>query len=371
MKKTITITMIVIILLNLISVNSFAIDLDSPLSTKPQESGTVEIENNEGKKTSTSVTGTTYSNSTGFKAVALALTAVPQVVNETLDFFVEITTENSNITKFTIYDTVLGNYDLFDIDYTNIPSKIDDTSPLIEQIKFYVIKYYTVIRNLSLAASLLILIYVGIRMATSTLANDKAKYKKMLVSWLASIVLIFFMHLIVIVISVVLQIGLGVVQDIASAWKVTGFEQDIYSTAVLGLSNTGFNVFSAVLMIFILTWYQLKFFIYYLRRTLEVNFLIIISPLVTITYSLDKMGDGKAQAFGKFLSEIILKSVIQIVHAFLYVVFIASAGLVSVSHPILAVLFFAILSRAEKIVKKIFSINEDGLQKVKIPFIEQ
>lgn len=376
MKKTITITLIVILLLNLISVNSFATtyegqlyDDTTKLDPKPQETGQVTIENDEGNTQDVGITGTKYSYSGGFKAVVSALTFVPQAINQILDMFVEATTENK-VDKFTIYDTVMGHYDLFDIDYTTIPEKLGSNPTLIEQMKFYVIRYYGVTRRLSIAISLLVLIYIGIRMAVSTVASDKAKYKKMFIDWLASIVLVYLMYFIVIVISIVLQYGLDIVQNIAAAWKVNSMELDIYNGAIENFTAKGFNVITSVVIIYMLTWYQAKFFIYYLHRTLEVNFLIVVSPLVTITYSIDKVGDGKAQAFSAFIKEIIMKSVVQIIHAVVYVAFIATAGVIATVQPLLAILFFAALSRAEKIARKIFSIDEDGFQKVKLPFVE-
>ena len=39
-------------------------------------------------------------------------------------------------------------------------------------------KYYIIVRNLSIAVLLGVLIYIGIRMAISTVASDEAKYKK-------------------------------------------------------------------------------------------------------------------------------------------------------------------------------------------------
>ena len=376
MKKTITITMIVILLLNLISVNSFATTYEGQLyddTTKldptPQETGQVTIENDEGNTQDVGITGTKYSYSNGFKAVVSALTFVPQAINQILDMFVEATTENK-VDKFTIYDTVMGHYDLFDIDYTTIPEKLGSNPTLIEQMKFYVIRYYGVTRRLSIAISLLVLIYIGIRMAVSTVASDKAKYKKMFIDWLASIVLVYLMYFIVIVISIVLQYGLDIVQNIATTWKVNSMELDIYNGAIENFTAKGFNVVTSVVIIYMLTWYQAKFFIYYLHRTLEVNFLIVVSPLVTITYSIDKAGDGKAQAFSTFIKEIIMKSVVQIIHAVVYVAFIATAGVIATVQPLLAILFFAALSRAEKIARKVFSIDEDGFRKVKLPFVE-
>ena len=55
-------------------------------------------------------------------------------------------------------------------------------------------KYYWIIRNLSIAILLVILLYVGIRMAISTVASEEAKYKKMLKDWAISLVLVFVLH---------------------------------------------------------------------------------------------------------------------------------------------------------------------------------
>ena len=41
----------------------------------------------------------------------------------------------------------------------------------------------------------------------------------------------------------------------------------------------------------------IMFLIMYIKRMLTISFLIIIAPLITITYSIDKLGDNKSQAF--------------------------------------------------------------------------
>ena len=371
MKKAITITMIVIFLINLISIPSFADEPDFVITTTPQETGTVEIENSDGKKTTTGITGQTYSGSNIFKNIAFTLSVIPQFVNEVMDRFVETTSTDDKVNKFTIYDTVMGHYDLFNLNYTNIPKNTGDSKNLFQFITTHVLKFYTYTRNLSLAISLLVLVYIGIRMAVSTVSSEQAKYKQMLVAWLSSIILIFVLHLLIITISFILQKGLSMVGDLAKTWKIAGFEKQIYQGAIENLTERGFgyNVFTSVVIIYILTWYQAKFFLYYLHRTMEVNFLVVAAPLVTITYSIDKIGDNKAQAFGNFVKEITMKSSIQLIHAVLYVVFIATAGVIAVSQPILAILFFATLSRAEKIAKNIFEVKEKGMAEQEIPFV--
>ncbi len=369
MKKTISVILSVILLFNLISVKSYA--ADDTIDFKPQEDGYVNMKNDKENDILANIRGTTYSGSLTFKVVVRVLTVIPQAANQIMETFVEATSDEK-MTKFTIYNTVMGKYELFNIDYVNIPTKEESKDGLMNIIKYNVITNYNIMRNLSIAISLFILIYVGIRMAISTTASDKAKYSKMLYNWVASLVLVFFMHFIVIIISVVLNKGLQIVNNIAGAWGIKQFETQIYSAAIKNLTEVkGFNVASSLLIICVLTYYQVKFFLYYLHRTIEINFLILVSPLVTITYSIDKIGDNKAQAFQAFLTELITKSAIQIIHAIVYIVFIASAGVIATKHPILALLFFSALSRAEKITRKIFAVNDEGFQKIKVPFVHK
>lgn len=368
MKKTIIVSLIVIILLNLICVESFALDYPQ-INLEAQKNGNVTLKDSEGKEIDASILGTTYSGSTVFKVVLNAITFVPQTINQIMETFVESTSEDE-MSRFTIYGTVLGKYEIFNINYLEIPE--DNDTSLMGIIKYNVIKYYGIMRNLSIAISLFVLIYIGIRMAISTVAGDKAKYKKMLCDWLASLILVFFMHFLIIIISYIMQKGLGIINKVAEIWNLSNFEQDMYSGSINNFTKVkGYNGIIAFLIITSLTYYQLKFFMYYLRRTIEVNFLVIVSPLVTITYAIDKAGDGKAQAFEAFLKELIMKSAIQIIHAALYVIFIASAGVIAVNNPLLAVIFFGVLSRAEKITRKIFSVDDNGFEKTKVPLADE
>ena len=51
----------------------------------------------------------------------------------------------------------------------------------------------------------------------------------------------------------------------------------------------------------LLTFSEVQIFIFYLYRLIKVAYLIIISPLVCVTYSIDKIKDGKAQAFENWM----------------------------------------------------------------------
>ena len=57
--------------------------------------------------------------------------------------------------------------------------------------------YYYIMKVIAVVLELIMLIYLGIRMALSTIASETAKYKEMLKDWLVSIVLIFAMPYII------------------------------------------------------------------------------------------------------------------------------------------------------------------------------
>ena len=47
--------------------------------------------------------------------------------------------------------------------------------------------------------------------------------------------------------------------------------------------------------------YHIKFLIIYINRLLTIGFLIVVSPIISVTYALDKIGDRKKSSSFKFL----------------------------------------------------------------------
>lgn len=92
------------------------------------------------------------------------------------------------------------------------------------------------------------------------------------------------------------------------------------------------------------------------------GFLIIISPLITVTYSATKTKisgkGGKAAMFDKWFKEYTVNAFLQPLHAAIYMVFMISAYEIFTVAPLLAVIFFAGLSRAERIVKNILGMRK-------------
>ena len=60
-----------------------------------------------------------------------------------------------------------------------------------------------------------------------------------------------------------------------------------------------------------LTIYTVYFAIVYLKRLLMLAFFTMIAPLVALTYPLDKIKDGKAQAFNYWFKEYMFYALLQ------------------------------------------------------------
>lgn len=265
--------------------------------------------------------------------------------------------------NFTIYDLLKGEYDLFNINFFSVPT---GSSNVRTKVSNNIAIWYYGIRNLAVILSLLILIYVGIRMAGSTLADDKAKYKEMLFHWIKGFCLIFVMQYLILV---CLNLSNGFVQLVPDV-------NDNIESAILygdgGSENTptedsiayklerfkGWNYVAISVLYWVIVFYQFKFFILYFKRVLVVGFMTVIAPLVCITFPIDSISDGKAQGFNNWFKELLINIFIQPIHLIIYSVIIVCAKEIIVLAPVLAILFFVGLSRAEKVVKNVLGIRD-------------
>ncbi|MCI8546100.1 MAG: hypothetical protein HFJ44_02590 [Clostridia bacterium] len=257
---------------------------------------------------------------------------------------------------YTIEDTVFNKIPLFDADYFLTDSNDSDFNKVI---KDSVAVFYYITKTVAVLCGLIMLIYLGIRMAISTIASDMAKYKDMLKDWLVSMTLIFLMPYII---GLVNLISGGLVQIFANMCPKT-FEQNlVWQVLNLVDQTSGWSYVAVVAMYLVMTFYQIKFFLMYINRMLSMGFLIIISPLITVTYSATKTKisgkGGKAAMFDKWFKEYTVNAFLQPLHAAIYMVFMISAYEIFTVAPLLSVIFFAGLSRAERIVKNILGMRK-------------
>lgn len=282
-------------------------------------------------------------------------------------------------------------------------------------------QWYSAIRNIAIVLSMSVLLYVGIRMLLSTVAQDKAKYKQMLIDWCVGLCLLFFLHYIMAfsvsmveafnqivsqagresINSTILNFNNEEVSDearniaeqhasvndqfvlledddgekITKKLKDVGMEEFIddssdpakilWPTNLMGVlrlraqvsygdaSFIGYGLCYTILVLFTL------YFVYvYLRRVLYMAFLTMIAPLVALTYPIDKISDGQAQGFNKWLKEYIFNLLIQPLHLLLYTVLVTSAIELAATNAIYSLVAIGFLIPAEKLMRSLFGFEK-------------
>lgn len=296
-----------------------------------------------------------------------------------ISWSVQGTVFSNEDTTFTIGELLLGKYALFDI---NIFEEMDansdkyvgdsDIANIINTSRNQVAIWYYSIRNIAIVSMVLVGIYVGIRMAIATVAEERAKYKKMLIGWVTGLIIIFAMHYIVVILISISNALIGVIKSVFPAEFLTGtIEQEIVNNVWDGLWRTkdwmsaGIYAFTYLMLIY----YQLKFFIIYLMRVLKVYFFVIISPLIGVSYAIDYLKDGRAQAWKTFMREFVGQVLLQPIHLLLYIVFMVTAGEIAKEVPIAAVIFLATLGNGEKVIKAVFNFKPKfnrGIKETKV-----
>ena len=239
--------------------------------------------------------------------------------------------------------------------------------------------WYYALRNLAIIALLSILVYVGIRMIISTLSQDKAKYKMMLKDWLVALCLVMVMHYIMIA---TLNITSDITQAIGTSGQNTSLMEKIMrkidiindsteednvcyidennnpTTEGNGELHTIGDAFAYELVLLGVIGYTLIFAFKYLIRMITIIFLILVAPITAITYPIDKISDGKAQAFNMWFQEFLYEVIIQPFHLLIYVVLVGSATTLADTNWLYSIMCFAVMIPAEKFIKQMFGFKD-------------
>ena len=281
--------------------------------------------------------------------------------------------------------------------YKNTSKVVDNVG---EQLKGTIAKWYYILRNVAIIMMLLVLIYLGIRILISSVSSEKAKYKSILNDWVVGFCLIFLMHYIMSFSMNLNDKFIDMAKGVTSSNKyvvvyededgkiekelkkhqdVIGKEDldkiiDTSTTPHRIVWNTGnlmgmYRVNAAlqesgtlayvgyVLAFLVLVWYTIFFLFSYMKRIIYLAFLTMIAPLVALTYPIDKIRDGKAQAFEMWFKEYIGNLVIQPVHLILYTVLIGAAFDLASKNVLYTLVAIGFMLPAEKFVKRMFGLD--------------
>lgn len=119
------------------------------------------------------------------------------------------------------------------------------------------------------------------------------------------------------------------------------------------ISMYGYGLIYVILVI-----YTIIFLFTYMKRVVYMAFLTVIAPLVAVTYPIDKLNDGKAQAFDMWFKEYIFNLLLQPLHLLLYSVLIGSAMNFAADNLVYVIMALGFFMPAEKLLRRFFGFEK-------------
>lgn len=279
----------------------------------------------------------------------------------------------------------------------NIFSGMDGWNPYVGDpmqsgtIGAYVNTFFSFFTKIALVAFMVILVYVGIRILLNTGTDKNAKYKEYLLYWVQGIFILFFfpyvMKYTIVINDTFVQyiyemkaynaVALGDAISHPSTQTSTSGMSDM-ETGLKSLINffksegntdymslmfrqgweKGWLVYALCFSVMVMQ--ILLLLVIYFKRLLIILFLIVCFPLVMISYAIDKLGDGKSQAFGNWYKEFAINVFMNSFHAIVYVIgmaFIAKLGTSGSKNWLLMVILLSFVSKGDEMLRGIFHMN--------------
>ncbi len=294
--------------------------------------------------------------------LVLPVKIMPLIVGKVLTWIMNAVVGEGLTGTLSVADILFNNVTLTGINFFELNSG-DST---VDQIRKSVSIWYYSVRNLAAILLIVIIVYVGIRMALSTIAEDKAKYKQMLIDWITGLALLFVLHYLMVAIVNINNILVDVLKS-----TITGSNGQISDTIMDQLFSDALGIgftqgLGSALCYVLLVGVTFLFLISYVKRMITIAFLIVIAPLVTVTYSIDKMGDSKSQALNTWLKEFSYNILIQPFQCVTYLALGQTAITVlqngySLKAIIIAIAMLIFVLTSEKIIKHIFHFESQSM----------
>ena len=317
--------------------------------------------------TTTSKTGTTDGNkrvnqtdeitssptlfSGAFAILLSILSIVPAMISTLLTLvitgktFVPIVADNTNV--FTVGGVLSNKYPIFDIDIFDTKEPDGIYSDVISLVRTQIATWYMTIRNLSVMLLVVVLMYI-------------AKLKDMLIGWVRGIFLVFVLQYLVIAIIAIANLATKIISDLAAETLM-----DVEKKIMQNIFGTYFfegsiikQVFYFLAMISII-WYQLKFCLVYAKRAMQVYVLIIISPLICVSYPIDRIADDRGQALRQWITDFSTAVLMQPFQYMIYVLIFGSFDEIMIKVPLLTAIAFYLLGKSIKVAKKALQIKSN------------
>ena len=259
-----------------------------------------------------------------------------------------------------------------------------EESSVIALIRQNLAKWYYIMRMLALIAMLVLLIAIGIKMAITSVAEEKATCKRMLVDWVVGIIVLFGIHYLMLFIIIANENLVEVIHDTANSLNATRMQNLSLMTLSEASGEADYNnqeleikVYEEIrtraydlklsvglpgmIMYMTLVYFAVRYTIVYLKRYLTIMVLTLMGPGIGLSYALQKVFYGKSQSYSTWLKEYTMNVIIQSIHAILYAVFISEAlilALDSLAGMLIALVFINYTLKADKLFRRIFNMGE-------------
>ena len=275
---------------------------------------------------------------------------------------------------------------------------------LAKTVKFW----YSIIRTFAIVGMMSVLVYIGIRILLSSTSEKQAKYKQLLGDWVVGMVLLFTMQYIMVFANIAVDHLTDLLKNInpngqtaliqdnddkietelkkyninttpnpggelsennMTVYKYTDEKGDKYiewNTDLMGRlridlqlnRDKGEAFIGYTIMYVVMIIYTGIFFYTYAKRVIYMAFLTVISPLVALTYPIDKVNDGSAQGFNYWFKEYIFNLLLQPLHLLIYTILVSTAIKFATENVIYSLVALGFITQAEKIVRQMFNFSK-------------
>lgn len=263
---------------------------------------------------------------------------------------------------------IFGEFLLFDAGITKTTSNLNSTiipsklGEVFDSIKETGVAIFEIIRAIAIGIFLVLILVTAIRLSVSDVAEDRAKLKGLIGDWFIGLIFTLCVK------YLILLCGILIDSVMESIWLLRltleegnfrSFEFSIYENIFQVLIESGGMQFFAYSILYILlSLITFKFFFKYVYRVFKVLFLVIISPIVGVIYTLQRAGEKGENAIANWFSTYLITLSIQPIHAIIYLIFMFSASEIAINAPFLGIAFLWMLERSEKVIQAIFRLND-------------
>ena len=263
----------------------------------------------------------------------------------------------------------------------NDEKKLKDI-PIIIQLKVKIAEWYYIIRLIAIAGMLVVLVGIGIKIAIASVATDKAVYKRVLMDFVAGVLIIFLIHFYLYFVILINDMLVDVIRESSeedhkvkmmqlaeegnkyAKYSNLDLETSIYEEIRTRAYDPKLvNGIIGTVLYISLVFMAIKYSFIYTKRFFTIAILALMSPGVGVAFAIQKAITGKSQALKTWMTEVLLNVIIQSVHAIIYAVFISTVlylSLESIAGIIVALIVMNFATKAEKIFRLIFNIDPSG-----------